>query len=92
MNEIKDILKNLITLENLKNMSASQIIDEIASSQYNDSNRHLSAGFSSYNVIKISEMIKSEKPVLLESNYDYFRYRRMQSEFIKYGLKVEFIT
>ncbi|MCX7748825.1 MAG: hypothetical protein N2645_18345 [Clostridia bacterium] len=50
------------------------------------------AGFSGYNVIKISEMFKSEKPVLLEANYDYFHYRSIQSEFIKYGLKVEFFT
>lgn len=41
MNVNKDILKNLITLENLKSMSASQIIDEIASNQYKENNRHL---------------------------------------------------
>lgn len=47
-------------------------------------------GFSDINVIKISEIFKSEKPVLLESKFDYMRYRNLMREFDKYGLKVEF--
>lgn len=41
MHEVKQILKNLITLENLVVMSPSDIINEIASNQYNKSNRHI---------------------------------------------------
>lgn len=46
-------------------------------------------GFNDYNVIKISEIFKSEKPVLLEKEYDYIRYKNIKKEFDKYGLKAE---
>ena len=47
-------------------------------------------GFNGLNVIKISELFKLEKPVLLEPSFEYIRYKNLKNEFDKYGLKVEF--
>ncbi|WP_010252876.1 DMP19 family protein [Acetivibrio cellulolyticus] len=41
MSNIKDIIKNLISADNMLNMSSSEIINEIASNQYNGKNGHL---------------------------------------------------
>lgn len=47
-------------------------------------------GFSGLNVIRVSELFRLEKPVLLETNFDYIHYKNFKKEFDKFDLKVEF--
>lgn len=47
--------------------------------------------FSRINALKVAEIFKNERPVLLHANYDFERYIEIKSEFDKFGLKVEFI-